>query len=261
MPKRKTNAKSVTKTTRLSVPQTKTKKVSKKSSSHTATVLESSAKAQIGENLKKTEKSVGSLRVKRRSIILGAIVIALIGLLVYYRHLFVVALVNGQPITRLSYIQETESVYIPDARVTAGKQALNQIITKTLIYQEAKRRNISVTEKEVNDEVAKTRKNLEKSGQKLETALELQGDSLEAYQERIKLQKLLEKLVGNISISDKEITDYIEKNKDALGQEISEEELKKQVSESLKQQKFNEKIQSLLQNLQQKAKITYFIKQ
>lgn len=197
------------------------------------------------------------LRVKKPQLIVGAVVIVLIGLAIYYRSIFVVAMVNGQPITRLAYMHETESVYIPDARVTAGKQALNQLVTKTLLFQEASKRNIVITEKMVDDEVATTRKSLEKSSQKLEEALSTQGDTLPAYRERIKIQKLIEKLVGDVVITDKEIADYMEKNKDSIPQTADINAIKNQVKETIKQQKYNEKLQALIQSLQQKAKVSY----
>lgn len=199
------------------------------------------------------------MKVRKLYILLAAVVIALIGLAIYYRRVFVVAMVNGQPITRLAYMNETESVYLQDQRVTAGKQALNQLVTKTLLKQEADRRHITVSEKEVNDEVANTRKMLDKQGQKLEDALALQGDSLPAYEDRIRTQKLIQKLVGNVTVSDKEIDDYINQNKSSFPQELTGDDLKTQVKQTLQSQKSNEKLQSLIQSLQQKAKVTYFI--
>ena len=205
-------------------------------------------------------RKLPNLKVRRLYIIAALVIIALIGLAVYYRRLFVVAIVNGQPITRLTYIQETEGVYLQDQRVTAGKQALNQLVTKTLLYQEAARRHISVSDKEVTDEVNNTRKMLEKQNQKLEEALTLQGDSLPAYEDRIRIQKLIQKLIGNITISDKEVDDYIKQNEANL-QGLTGDDLKNQVKQTLQSQKSNEKLQALIQSLQQKAKVTYFITQ
>jgi len=201
---------------------------------------------------------IPKFKVRKLYIILAVIVIALIGLMVYYRQLFVVAIVNGQPITRLSYMQEVEGVYLQDQRVTAGKQALNQLVTKTLLYQEAQKRHITVTDKEVNDEVSNTRKMLEKQKQKLEEALTLQGDSLPAYEDRIRTQKLIQKLVGKITVTDKEIDEYIKQNEANL-QGLTGDDLKNQVKQTLESQKSNEKLQALIQSLQQKAKVTYLI--
>ncbi len=244
-PKKTTSPKSAPVRARKSVTKTKTAPVVKETAVPTPTAL---------------KRRLPEIKVRRLYIIAALVIIALIGLLVYYRRLFVVAIVNGQPITRLSYIQETEGVYLQDQRVTAGKQALNQLVTKTLLYQEAARRHMSVSDKEVNDEVANTRKMLEKQNQKLEEVLALQGDSLPAYEDRIRTQKLIKKLIGNVTVSDKEVDDYIKQNEANL-QGLTGDDLKNQVKQTLESQKSNEKLQALIQSLQQKAKVTYFISQ
>lgn len=154
-------------------------------------------------------------------------------------------------------MKEVEGIYVSEARTTAGKQAMNQLVTKTLLRQAAEKKNIAVTEKEINDEVAKTRKSLEGQGQNLESALSAQGDTLANYKERIELQKLLEKLVGEIKVTDKEVTDYIEKNKDSIPEGTKQEDLKAQAKDAIKQEKFNTKVQALIQDLQKNAKISY----
>lgn len=242
-----------TRTTKSPVKSIKTPVV-KKSDVHKSSTV--ALKSSVGSTKSQTTTSA-PFRVKKLPIIIGLVIIILVGLAVYYRSIFVVATVNGEPISRLTYIKETEGVYIPDARVTAGKQALNQLVTKTLLFQEAKKRNITISPKIIDDEVAATRKSLEKSGQKLEAALSSQGDTLVAYRERVKIQKLIEKLVGDVVISDKEIADYIEKNKESIPETTDENSIKAQVKETIKQQKYNEKLQSLIQGLQQKAKVTY----
>lgn len=249
------------------MPTAKTKtSVAKKTTSSpkktvTARVAKSSTKVVSVEKapVSSQNQQVMPFKVKKKTLAIGLIIIAVLGLAVYFRSVFVVAMVNGQPITRLSYINETEAVYLSDARVTAGKQALNQLVTKTLIYQEASKRNITISDKEVDAEVATVRKTVEKQGQKLEEALAAQGDTLKAYRERIRIQKMLEKLVGKVAVADKDVADYIEKNKSTLPQDLSEAELKKQVRSSLEQQKFSEKVQTLIADLQKKAKVSYMV--
>ncbi|MBI5044535.1 MAG: SurA N-terminal domain-containing protein [Candidatus Levybacteria bacterium] len=250
MPSAKTKSTSVKKTTSSSRKTSSSKKLVK--STQKATI-------PLTSETSSSYPQLSQLKLKKRTLVLVAIAIALVGLAVYYRSLFVVAMVNGQPISRITYINETEAVYLSDARVTAGKQALNQLVTKALIYQEADKKNISVADKEVKDEVARVRKTVEKQNQKLEEALAAQGDTLKAYEERIKIQKLLEKLVGKITVSDKEVNDYIEKNNSTLPQDISENDIKTQVKSSLEQQKFSEKVQTLISDLQKKAKVTYLV--
>ncbi len=255
MATKKTKPSTAKKTTSPKTNAAKTKRTPSKS-----TVVTSSVKDTPPASSTPSRRRFPDLKVRRLYLIAALVIIALIGLIVYYRQLFVVAIVNGQPITRLTYIQETEGVYLQDQRVTAGKQALNQLVTKTLLYQEAARRHISVSEKEVNDEVNNTRKMLEKQNQKLEEALTLQGDSLPAYEDRIRTQKLIQKLIGKVTVSDKEVDDYIKQNEANL-QGLSGDDLKNQVKQTLESQKSNEKLQALIQSLQQKAKVTYFISQ
>lgn len=264
MATKKTKSTPAKKTTspKTSAPKPTKKTTPKKS---VAPKVKAESATPLAESKTSTSSTTGvrrpGLKVRRLYIVIALIVIALIGLAVYYRRLFVVAVVNGQPITRLAYINETDSVYLQDQRVTAGKQAMNQLVTKTLLEQEAKRRHISVSDKEVQDEVANTRKMLQKQDQKLEDALALQGDSLPAYEDRIRTQKLIQKLIGNVTVSDKEIDDYINQNKSSLPTDLSESDLRSQVKQTLVSQKSNEKLQSLIQSLQQKAKVTYYIQQ
>jgi parvulin-like peptidyl-prolyl isomerase len=195
-----------------------------------------------------------AIKVRRAYLITAVVIIALLALAFFFRSLFIVAIVNGQPITRLAYINELEQ--------TAGKQAMNSLVTKTLILQEAKKNNVTVSQKEVDDQIKTIQDNLAKQGQQLDSVLALQGMTQASLREQIYLQKLVEKMVGkNITVSDKEIADYIDKNKDSLPQNTSEADLKKQVHDQLYQQKLNDKVQTWIQGLQQKAKVSYLISQ
>ncbi|MBP6882210.1 MAG: SurA N-terminal domain-containing protein [Candidatus Levybacteria bacterium] len=249
-----------------SVVKVSSKATPVKSSPTPTKVAASPAKTQTSSTTSKSTlssyRSSATATMKRLNIrpmhaILAIIVLLIVGLLIYFRGFFVVATVNGKPIDRLTYMKEVEGIYVSEARTTAGKQAMNQLVTKTLLHQEAEKKNVSVTEKEINDEVAKTRKSLEGQGQNLESALAMQGDTLANYKERIQLQKLLEKLVGEIKVSDKEITDYVEKNKESIPAGTKDADIKAQAKEALRQEKFNTQVQTLIQNLQKNAKISY----
>lgn len=195
-----------------------------------------------------------AFKVKRAYLISAVVIVVLLALAFFFRSLFVVAIVNGQPITRLAYINELEQ--------TAGKQAMNSLVTKTLIQQEAKKNNVSVSNSEVDAQIKTIQDNLAKQGQQLDSVLALQGMTMPALREQIYLQKLVEKMVGkNITVSDKEISDYIDKNKDSLPQTASQADLKKQVHDQIYQQKLNDKVQTWIQGLQQKAKVSYLISQ
>ena len=194
-----------------------------------------------------------SLAMNKWFLIAGLVIILIAGLLYLLRSLFIAAMVNGQPISRVSVISELER--------QSGKQALDTLITKTLITQEANKQGVTVSQDEVNTEIKRIEDNVKKQGQTLDQVLALQGMDRQALVDQIKIQKTVEKLLGkDIKITDKEVNDYIEKNKDALGSDPTSAATKTQVKDQLTQQKLSEKFQTWLQDLQKKAKIDHFVK-
>jgi len=227
-----------------------------------------STKASVGKPAKKSVKSnapassTKTTSVKlaspssfkmRKSFVILIIVILLIGALAFkFRSFFVAAIVNGRPISRLAVVKETEK--------QAGKQALDNLVRNTLIEQEAEKQHVTVSDKEINDEIKKVEANLSKQGQKIDQVLALQGLTRDDLRRLIRLDKLVSKMVGkSVTVSDKDIDAYIEKNKDTLPQGQTPEQLRASVSSQLRQQALSAKVQSWLANLQSKAKIKYFV--
>lgn len=200
-----------------------------------------------------SERSSAKSPKLKKSYIIGALaLVLLIALLYALRSVFVAAMVNGQPVTRLSLVQELEK--------QNGKQALNSLVTKTLILQEARKQNVSVTDQEVDAEIKKIEQNLSSQGQKLDQVLSLQGMTKDSLIEQIKIQKLIEKMVGkDIKVSDKEVQDYVADNKESFPEGSNEQQVNSQVREQLQQQKLNEKVQTWLDKLQKDANINYFV--
>lgn len=231
------------------------KKVSKSSTKVSAP--KTSAKTRTSVQSHAVEKTVAqnslkSFKVKRLHILIALAIIALGALLYFGRGLFVAAVVNGQPISRFSVISEAEK--------QSGQQSLQTLVRNTLIEQEARKSNVAITDQEINDEIKKIETSISKQGQKLDEVLAMQGMTQEDLKKIIRLQKLVEKIVGkDVKVSDEEINKYIEQNKDFLPKDKSEEELKKTAKESLTQQKLNTKINDWLTSLQTKAKIMYFV--
>ena len=192
-----------------------------------------------------------SIKVSRKYLLIGIGIVALAALLYTYRSLFIVATVNGTPISRLTLIQELEK--------QGGKQTLATLVTKTLIAQEAAKKNISVSQKQIDEELKKIEQSLSQQGQTLDQVLQLQGMTKASLIEQIRTQKMVEALVGPISVSDKEVDAYIEANQASLPQEGNAAEIKKNVKTQLQQQKVSQKAQELLANLQKNAKINYLV--
>lgn len=170
----------------------------------------------------------------------------------YFKGLFVAAMVNGQPIPRLTVIKQLEK--------ENGKKALDDLVTKTLILQESKRQNITISDAEVSEEAKKIEDRINNSGSNFEEVLTSQGLTRETLLENIRFSKLIQKLVEkDIQITESDIANFLEQNKASLPKDASPEALNKQATDSLKQQKQSQKASELIEKLKKDAKINYFI--
>ena len=229
-----------------------TKATTKKTPKKTAPKTSVKTRTIVEKSVVEESKTKSPVKVRKSYILLALIIFVLGGLLYAGRSIFVAAVVNGQPISRLSVVKETEK--------QAGKQALDTIVRNTLIEQEARKKNVSVSEKEIDDEIKKVEATLSKQGRKLDQELAAQGMTQKDLRRLVRLDKLVGKIVGkDVKVTDKEISDYIEKNRDLLPQDQSEEQLKKSAGERIKQDKLNEKVRTWLESIQNKAKVIYFV--
>ncbi len=198
----------------------------------------------------RSAKSEPSFQMKRVAPIIFIAVVSTA--LVLLRNQFVVANVNGQPITRFQLVNELEK--------KDGKTVLDSLVTKELVMQEAHKRKITVSTGEVNSQIADIEKSVKSQGATLDDLLAQQNLTRADLMDQIKIQLMLKKMVGSVKVTDKEINDYIAQNKDSMPQDTKPEDLKSQVKTQLEQQKLNDKIQAFLSDLQKKAKVQYLFK-
>ena len=189
---------------------------------------------------------------KRREIYIVLIVVIFSAILYLIKGFIIAAVINGQPISRLSVVRDLEK--------RGGAQSLDTLISQALILQEAKKQNVVVTDEEINRNIAEIETNLEGQGG-LDQILISEGMTRNDLIKQIRLQKLAEKMVsGQISVSDDEVNQYIEANKEYLPKDQSSEEINNTVRKQLEQQKLSEAIQTWLTDLRNKANIKYFVK-
>lgn len=187
---------------------------------------------------------------QKKLFIYLAIAIGLIGLLYYFKNQFVVAWVDGRPISRASYVAEMEQL--------AKKQALDSLITKQLILKEAAKQKVSVSEDELNQAMQQIEDRAKAQGSSLDEILTTQGLSRVAVRQEVRLQKLLEKMVGDIAVTDEQIQNYWDSNKAMFpGQTL--DQVKDQITNQLKQQDLMNKVQELISRLQSQAKIVKWL--
>jgi len=177
---------------------------------------------------------------------------ALAGLLYYYRGLFVVAIVEGKPITRLALVRELEA--------QAGKGALDSLVTEALIEQRAKELGLSILPKEVDEKIAGIEEELSAQGQELDQMLVAQGMDRTDLARQVRLQMMVEKIVvDRVQVSDEEIAEYIEQYSSFFPEEMAEEEKQAGAKEQVQQQKLAENFYSWLEEAKAEADITYFV--
>lgn len=190
------------------------------------------------------------IKVSKKVLILALILILALGLFYFSKKFFLAATVNGKSISRLAVLKKLEK--------QGGKKILETMITQVLIQQEAEKRKIIVSQKDVDAEMKKIEANVSSQGSTLDQALQNQGMTKSDLTEEIKIQLMLQKMAGNdIKISDKEIEDFISTNKNQQG--FDKEIPRDQAATQLKQQKLQQKIQTFVTDLKAKAKIIYFV--
>jgi parvulin-like peptidyl-prolyl isomerase len=215
-----------------------------------------SAPAQVNRETVKPEAAAVKPSIKDKlkqpKVFVPLIIIALILAAFYLKGLFIVALINGEPISRLTIVQELEK--------QGGKQALSSLVNQTLILQEAKKKNVQVIQAEIDKAEKKIEDSLKAQGQSLDTALTMQGMTRKDLALQLKLRSLVEKLLADkIKVTEKEIADYIEKNKDTFPTTLTSDQIKTSVEEQLKQQKLASESQTWIEGLKKNAKINYFV--
>ena len=179
--------------------------------------------------------------------------ILILGLLNTYKGSFISATVNGKIISRYSLIKELER---------QGKDlAVDSLISQELILQEAKRKKINITQKDLDKTVENVKKSLEGSQQTLDGFLASQNLTYKDFLKQVRMQLIIEKLVSkDIKISAEKIDKYLEDNREFFPTNLSEKEMRESATSQLKQVELNAKVQELLTNLRNKANIKYFTK-
>jgi foldase protein PrsA len=227
------------------------KQSSKKPTKKTKVSQNEQSTAAVSQAPRNAETEVKSTLSKNKmSFILGILVFLLLAGAFYLLNSkwLVAAYVNGEPISRLTVINELEK--------QGGSKVVDQLVTEKLIEQEANKRKVTVSQKEVDEEMKKIEANVKEQGMTLEQAMQIQGISKDQLVKEVKIQLMLQKMLKKPEITDKQVTDYITANKDNLG--ITDENqatLSAQIKDQLGQQQQQEDIQKFLDELKKNAKI------
>ncbi len=195
------------------------------------------------------QTTTGRPATNRTPIIIGALTVILLFALALSKGYVLVALVNNRPIFRFQLNQTMMARF--------GKQTLEGMISEQLIAEEAKKAGIMITQAEIDKQEEEILKSF---GGKvtIEELLKFQGTTKEEFDNQIKLQIMVNKLLEKgATVTDEEIVAYQEANK-AIMVSSDEAGLKEEARKALIEQKINEKIQPWFTELKNKAKIFKF---
>jgi parvulin-like peptidyl-prolyl isomerase len=219
----------------------------KKSTRTPKKVAEKKETPMTASEVKKEKKSKSGSRL----YLYATVIIVILGLAYLFRGLFVVAVVNGKPITRYEVIKRLEA--------QGASSVVDGLVTETLINQAAKDANISVLPKDVDAKIDEINQQLKDQGQDLDTLLTAQGMDKNEFNKQVRLQLLVEKIFDDkIQVSDDEAKDYINQYPDSFNN-MSDDEKMAQAKEDVKQQKLTEQFYTWIQDLKDKAKINYLV--
>ncbi len=201
------------------------------------------------EQVVNQEKPVKKEQLAKKSI--WPIIILLVALALWFlRSQIIVAMVNGKPITRFKLISELEK--------QGASQILDSLVTMELVNQAINEADIKVDDQEIADQMAEIEATLASQNQNLDDILAMQNLTREDIEKDIKLNLQVDKILADkIQVTDEEVMEYFETNKEILGEDANFEEMKKDIEAQVIQEKRSAAQQEWLETLRSEANIRY----
>ena len=201
------------------------------------------------EQVVNQEKPVKKEQLAKKSI--WPIIILLVALALWFlRSQIIVAMVNGKPITRFKLISELEK--------QRASQILDSLVTMELVNQAINEADIKVDDQEIADQMAEIEATLASQNQNLDDILAMQNLTREDIEKDIKLNLQVDKILADkIQVTDEEVMEYFETNKEILGEDANFEEMKKDIEAQVIQEKRSAAQQEWLETLRSEANIRY----
>jgi len=205
-----------------------------------------------GPELSRVQKLQKLIRkVKPKTAIVVTVVVLVLVSVYVYKGLFIVATVNGSPISRFSVISKLEKA--------SGKQVLDVLVTEKLIKSELNKQKVTVTNDEISVDLKKIEGQVVAQGGTLAQALMLQGITQKNLEDQISLNLRVEKfLADKIKVEDSEVSQYIKDNKVIIpkGQEAQYND---QIRNELKSNKLYQASQEWVSSIRSGASINFFV--
>lgn len=209
------------------------------------------AKTTKKEDKTETKVSVSKPFYKKQSSLIIALII-LAGLAYLTKSIFVAAIVDNEPIWRLSIVRNLEK--------RQGADVLDSLITEKLVKAEAEEQGVTVSDEQLQAKIQEIEETLTAQGQELDVLLTQEGLTRDELNKQISLQIMIEELLQKqISVSDEEIDTYIETYKDSFLQGVAEEDLRETAKTQLTQEQMSQLYTTWIEELKSKANIRYWV--
>jgi hypothetical protein len=175
----------------------------------------------------------------------------------------VIATVNGEKITS-EEVEAIQQLFVQQGQQISEEDALEQVINQELISQEMKKGDYSISTEEaesiIKEQIAMQGASLEDYKQQLSQQGISYEEQLDSIKEELAVQKYLEtQLEGeSFEVSEEETREFYEMYEQQSPEEIpSYDELEPEIIATLKQQKQQEAVNILIQELRGNAEIEY----
>jgi len=190
---------------------------------------------------------------RNRALVIALLVLGLGALLYNYRTLFIAATIQGKPIFRWEVVKVLES--------QLGDQALNNLVEKKLIENEAAAKNIVVSEDEINIKIQTIEDGIVQGGQTMEEFLAQNGMTEADFRSQVRHIALIEKLMQDkVTVTEEEVTAYITENKESFPDLTDDEQGRSLVRESLRQNKMSQEYSNYIAELKTTGNVNILIK-
>lgn len=227
----------------------------KKKTSKTEKETQISAPALLSETYRSNPIGIASKPIRTAiftpKYIFLLVLLLLIVLVWKFKGYFIVAMVNGQPISRMQLNDQLAKRF--------GNQVLDSIINERLILAAARQKGIYITADEIDSKVKQIEKRLE-GKLTLDDALKAQGVSKDDFRRQIEIQASIDKMFEkDATISSTEIDDYIKKNDQAYKNATDPAVVRDEVTSILRQQKISDVFETWFTDLRKNANIQRFL--
>jgi hypothetical protein len=213
---------------------------------------------EINEMISEKTSEIKAAKKFNLGFVIKLVLVILVGSAIFllaqkYKNLVIAGVVNNKPISRFELMSRLNSRY--------GKTAFDEIVTERLIYEQATKNGVTVSAKEIQDEVAANEKQFGGKTQLMDMAKQAGINDTAQLNEFFKLKLTIKKLQDKLfkaEVTTVEVKKYYDDNKQYLGDKKFED-VQKEITDQLVQQKIQTQFTDWFGKIRTDSKINSYI--